>query len=538
MSDGKVIIDTSLNNDGLEKDIKKLEKEFGKSTKSVDGLGKEFEKTEKKGKQAANGIQNEFRDLQTAIGDVASTLGLSFGLDSLLDLGSTAIETASDLQEVQNVVDTSFGEMSGQVENFASESIRQFGLSELAAKQTAGQYMSMTKSMGITGQAATDMALSVTGLTGDMASFYNVSQDVAKTALAAIWTGETESLKQFGIVMTQANLEAYALSEGINKTWSEMTQAEQVQLRYNYVMEQTALAQGDFAKTSDGWANQNRILDETIKSLSASIGEDLMNTLEPLLGVMVDIAEALVDFQKNTGLLDDFFVVLIGGISGLTAMKAADVIATVAAKVVALGEAALFAQAQAGLAAIGFGALVAVIVKLAGAWGYMSEGEKAVAVLGMVTAAALTAAIAVGAFHSAWSLGLAAAGIAAGIAAVMGAISKAEKTMDKYKNMDATPYAIPGTQRLPVPGLATGAVIPPNKQFLAMLGDQKTGRNLEAPEGLIRQIVREESGGGTPVDVNITFGGSLAALGRVLEPVVTAERDRRGESMTEGGAYA
>ena len=110
--------------------------------------------------------------------------------------------------------------------------------------------------------------------------------------------------------------------------------------------------------------------------------------------------------------------------------------------------------------------------------------------------------------------------------------------MEKYKKMDATPYAIPGTQRLPVPGFATGAVIPPNKQFLAMLGDQKTGRNLEAPEGLIRQIVREESGGGTPVDVNITFGGSLAALGRVLEPVVTAERDRKGESMTEGGAYA
>lgn len=540
MADGYVIISTELDNNELEKDLKGLKVTVEKSTKNVDGLEKSFKKVGETGKQAAKDIDKEFQEVTRSLGDLATTLGLSFSLGSLVDLGSQMIETASDLQEVQNVVETSFGSMSGQVEDFAQNAIKQYGLSELAAKQTAGQYMAMTTAMGITGQAATDMALSVAGLTGDMASFYNVEQDIAKTALAAIWTGETESLKQFGIVMTQTNLEAYALSQGINKSWTEMSQAEQVQLRYNYVMEQTALAQGDFAKTSDGWANQNRILDETVKSLAASVGGDLLETLTPLLSVVVEIAEGLLEFQKNTGLLDDFFAVLIGGIAGLTAMKAADVIATVAKKVVALGEATLLAQAQGGIAAVAFGALVAVLIKLAGAWDSMSDGEKIISVLGAVTAAALTAAMAVGAFQSALTLGIAAAAIVAGIAAIMASIKSAESRMKKNAEINASlaemnSIKVPQNQRS-LPMLATGAVIPANNQFLAVLGDQKSGRNLEAPESLIRQIVREEAGnGGGEVAVSINFAGSLAQLGRVLEPVVTAEVHRVGPSMTEGG---
>lgn len=529
-ADGSIIIDTSIDDSGLEKDLKSLKSTVEKSTKTTKGLGNEFDNVKKKGKKAAKDVKDEMADLQKAIGDVASTLGLSFGLDSLIDFGQAAIETASDLKEVQNVVDTSFGDMSHQVEEFSKNSIKQFGLSELAAKQTAGRYMAMTTSMGITGQAAADMALQVTGLTGDMASFYNVTQDVASTALASIWTGETESLKQFGIVMTQTNLEAFALSQGINKTWSELTQAEQVQLRYNYVMDQTALAQGDFAKTSDGWANQNRILDETVKALSASIGEDLMETLAPFLGIINEIVSALLDFQESTGLLDEFFLTLTGGIAGLLALKAADVIKNVATAVMSLSSATLLAHAQAGIAAMSIGALVVVIAKLAQAWGSMTDGERVIAVLGAVAAAALAAAVAVGAFQSALTLGIAATAIVAGIAAVYAAINSAEKRMQKYKNMDATPYAIPGTQRLGVPKLATGAVIPPNQEFLAVLGDQRNGTNLEAPEGLIRQIVREESG---------SIGGTLTVrpapgLTRYLYYEMEHEKVRAGEPLVEG----
>ncbi len=418
-------------------------------------------------------------------------------------------------------MDTSFGSMSNQVEDFSRNSIEQFGMSELAAKQTAGRYMAMTTSIGLTGQAATDMSLKITGLTGDMASFYNVSQDVASTALASIWTGETESLKQFGIIMTQTNLEAFAMSQGINKTWDQLTQAEQVQLCYNYVLSQTSLAQGDFAKTSDSWANQNRILSETTNALSASIGEGLMDSMTPLLEIVNDVVSSLYDFQESTGLLDDFFTILISGAVGLLTYKVADAIASVTVSIMEMGGVAMIANMQGGLAAISFGALIAALVKLANAWGSMNDGEKVVAVLGAVAAAALTAALAVGAFQSALTMGIAAAAIVAGIAAIMIAINSANSRMAKFKNLDSMPTL--ADARLPranVPRLATGAVIPPNREFMAVLGDQKSGTNIEAPMGTIKQGVREvmsEMGvTGGPQQITVLMELDRRQIGRVV----------------------
>ena len=544
-ADGSIILDTSIDTSGITKGAKKIKPEVEMATKSTKDLGNEFEQVGKKGKQSFKEIDDGLNNLQSALGDLASTIGLSFGLDSLIDFGKEAIGLASDIQEVQNVVDTSFGEMSSRVEEFAETSIESFGMSELTAKQTAGRFMSMSTALGLAQDQAADMALTVTGLTGDMASFYNVSQDVASTALASIWTGETESLKQFGIVMTQTNLEAYALSQGINKTWNEMTQAEQVQLRYNYVMEQTALAQGDFEKTQDSWANQQRILKESTDALSASIGQGLMESLTPLQGIIVDIVQSLLEFQDSTGLLDDFFMILIGGVTGLIALKAASVIQTVAAAVMQMGSAALLANLQSGLAAIAIGALVAVIAKLAGSWDSMTGGEKVVAMLAAVTTAALVAAVAVGAFQSALTLGIAAAAIVAGIAAIMATINSAQSRMEseakKFQNLQSFSYAIAGTKPLTsqqlasrnVPRLATGAVIPANGEFLAVLGDQKNGRNLEAPESLIRQIVREESGG------NGSLGGVLTirpapGFTRYLSYELEAEQIRAGTPLVEG----
>ena len=544
-ADGSIILDTSIDTSGITKGAKKIKPEVERATKSTKDLGNEFEQVGKKGKQSFKEIDDGLNNLQSALGDLASTIGLSFGLDSLIDFGKEAIGLASDIQEVQNVVDTSFGEMSSRVEEFAETSIESFGMSELTAKQTAGRFMSMSTALGLAQDQAADMALTVTGLTGDMASFYNVSQDVASTALASIWTGETESLKQFGIVMTQTNLEAYALSQGINKTWNEMTQAEQVQLRYNYVMEQTALAQGDFIKTQDSWANQQRILSESTDALAASIGQGLMESLTPLQGIIVDIVKSLLEFQESTGLLDDFFMILIGGVTGLIALKAASVIQTVAAAVMQMGSAAMLANLQGGLAAIAIGALVAVIAKLAGSWDSMTGGEKVVAMLAAVTTAALVAAVAVGAFQSALTLGIAAAAIVAGIAVIMATINSAQSRMEseakKFQNLQSFSYAIAGTKPLTsqqlasrnVPRLATGAVIPANGEFLAVLGDQKNGRNLEAPESLIRQIVREESGGNGSLSGVLTIRPA-PGFTRYLSYELEAEQIRAGTPLVEG----
>ena len=534
MADGSVTISTELDNSGIAKDLQSTKKEAQKVEQAVKDFGDAFDDAKRQANNSTKNIRDDLKDVKSALGDIVTALGVSFGLDQLINFGEAAIEVASDLQEVQNVVDTAFGDMAGQVEEFASTAITSFGLSELAAKQTAGRFMSMSTAMGIARQDAADMALAVTGLTGDMASFYNVSQDVAATALASIWTGETESLKQFGIVMTQTNLEAYALSQGINKTWTEMTQAEQVQLRYNYVMEQTALAQGDFLKTQDSWANQSRILTENLTALQGVIGEGLMNVMAPFLELVNGIVSGIMQFQESTGLVDNFFTVLIGGVSGLLAIKAVETLRNLAAMISATGQASLLASIQGGVAAVAIGALVAVALQLADAWDSMSGVEKVVALLGILAAAALAAAVAVGAFQSAWTLGLAAAGIALGIAAVMAAINNAEQRMKSYEQFNAAPTLADkiaaGQTSRQIPALATGAVIPPNREFMAVLGDQRNGTNLEAPESLIRQIVREEAGG---------TGGTLRispapGLTRYLKYELEAEGVRAGTPLVEG----
>ena len=154
--------------------------------------------------------------------------------------------------------------------------------------------MAMAAGMGLANDSASDMAVALTGLSADMASFHNVGH--ASTALKSIFTGETETLKQFGIVMTDANLQAYALSKGITKSTVDMSQAEKVQLRYNYVMSQTALAQGDFAKTSDSWANQTRILSEQWKEFGATIGTVLMNVLLPAVKAINSLLSQLIAY--------------------------------------------------------------------------------------------------------------------------------------------------------------------------------------------------------------------------------------------------
>lgn len=212
----------------------------------------------------------------------------------LTTLGKVAIDTASDLEEVQNVVDTSFGEASEEINEFAKNALKQFGLTELQAKKTASTLMAMSNAMGITAENGKIMSINLTKLSGDLASFYNVSQDVAETALQSVFTGETESLKKFGIVMTEANLSAFAMANGIRKAYSEMSQAEKVALRYNYVMSNTAKVQGDFAKTSNSWANQLRILKGQWSELIGIIGKGLIAVLTPLLQILNQVLASLI----------------------------------------------------------------------------------------------------------------------------------------------------------------------------------------------------------------------------------------------------
>lgn len=234
----------------------------------------------------------------SALTKLAKLAATAFAVDKIIDFSKQAIQLGSDVAEVQNVVDVAFGDMSSAVDEFAQNAITNFGMSELAAKRTASTYMAMASNMGLSKADAAEMSLTLTGLTGDVASFYNISQELADIKLKSVFTGETETLKDLGIVMTQANLEAFALSQGITKSISAMSQAELVTLRYNFVLDQLSLASGDFIRTQDSWANQTRILSMQWEQFMSIIGQALIQVLLPVVQVLNRIVAALIDMAN------------------------------------------------------------------------------------------------------------------------------------------------------------------------------------------------------------------------------------------------
>ena len=252
-------------------------------------------------KKAINGINNvekSVNGLASAAKKLTGILVAAFAVDKIVQFGKEAIELGSDVAEVQNVVDVAFGDMAYMVEDFADKAITSFGMSELAAKRTASTYMAMASNMGVTQQQAAEMAITLAGLTGDVASFYNISQELADIKLRSVFTGETETLKDLGIVMTQANLEAYALANGINRSFQSMSQSEQLILRYNYVLDQLSLASGDFVRTQDSWANQTRILSMQWQEFMSIIGQALIQVLLPVIRVLNQIVSSLIDIAN------------------------------------------------------------------------------------------------------------------------------------------------------------------------------------------------------------------------------------------------
>ena len=237
--------------------------------------------------QQLNGISGKATNMASkAFGKLGGIMAATFAVTKLVQFGKACINVASDLEEVQNVVDVVFGESANQINNFAKTAITSYGLSELSAKQYASTMGAMLKSMGLSDDAVLGMSQSITALAGDMASFYNLDSSEAFNKIRAGISGETEPLKQLGINMSVANMEAYALSQGITKSYQSMTQSEQALLRYKYLLSTTADAQGDFARTSNSWSNQTRILKEQLNSLKATLGSSFIQVLAPLIKML------------------------------------------------------------------------------------------------------------------------------------------------------------------------------------------------------------------------------------------------------------
>lgn len=682
MVDGHLNFDTEVDTKGFNKGVKNISK-------------------------SAKGLSLSLKNIGAAF---TGFLALSV-VKHMVKVADQAIELSSDMQEVQNVVDTAFGSMAYKAEEFADTAIDQFGMSRLAAKRTASTYMSMGKSMGLSMEQASDMAVAAAKLSGDVASFYNLQQDVAATKLKGIWTGETEALKEIGVVMTEANLQQFALNKGITKQYKNMSQAEKVALRYEYVMDALSDAQGDFAKTSDSWANQTRVLSERWKELLSIIGGGLIRVFTPVVQVINNIMAALITlantFSKTMGQLFGWNkeVKVSAGVS----TDAAEGQEQLAQQTAAAGKAASGALAsfdkldvlQQDTAAGGGGAsaptmevvdteplkanetvidkmsdriaklqpyvdrlraawdrlktafdnfwnspgvqqivdwfevlierlpasglvfLAGVVDVLAGTFEYLGGvityivglitgdmamagegfnqmvegmklalqglgsmiegvlifilGEQAVLAMKNWLAQALdwftktklyTTGIQKilnglitfikGIFTNNWRLAwegvkeifkgiwntiltIVESAVNLIIRAINWCINQINRIqvpvpewVTELTGMESFGFNIPNLSSVAIPRLATGAVIPPNAEFIAMLGDQKHGNNIEAPEALIRQIVREESGSGNIV---INAHGTMGQLIRLLKLEIEKENNRRGGSFATGGAY-
>lgn len=297
-ADGSVIIDTRMDTSGVQNGV--------------------------------SAIKQSFNGLGSAVKKIGLLIGGAFAVGKLVQFGKECVELGSDLTEVQNVVDVTFTTMSDKVNEFAKNAMTSAGLSETMAKRYVGTFGAMSKSFGFSEQQAYDMSTALTQLTGDVASFYNISQDLAYIKLKSVFTGETETLKDLGVVLTQSALDQYALANGYGKTTSEMTEQEKVALRLAFVQKQLSAASGDFIRTSDSWANQVRVMQLQLQSLKATVGQGLINIFTPvlkvinvLLGKLATLANAFKSFtelitgKKSSGQTSGSGAGLTGDASGV-----------------------------------------------------------------------------------------------------------------------------------------------------------------------------------------------------------------------------
>ena len=352
-ADGSIIIDTRIDTDGISSGVKEVQaafKDLANSVKKInvninsifhDGFEKledSFQSLQQKSEKVENSMDKmgnsakktgttvsnsfnkmdisgasrkvnllgrQFEGLGTIVKRIGFLIGSAFAVGKLIQFGKESIELGSDLAEVQNVVDVTFTTMSDKVNEFAKNAMTSAGLSETMAKRYVGTFGAMSKSFGFSEAQAYDMSTALTQLTGDVASFYNISQDLAYIKLKSVFTGETETLKDLGVVMTQSALDQYALANGYGKTTSEMTEQEKVALRLAFVQKQLSAASGDFIRTSDSWANQVRVMQLQLQSLKATVGQGLINIFTPvlkvinvLLGKLATLANAFKSFTE------------------------------------------------------------------------------------------------------------------------------------------------------------------------------------------------------------------------------------------------
>lgn len=269
---------------------------LGNSVKNMSGKFSGIPATMKRFDSAISKSVGKIKSFKSSI---LSAFGAVGGIYAAINGIKKSIDIASDLTEVQNVVDVTFGNFKDKIESLAAVSIPELGMSELTVKQIASRFQAMGTAMGIARGEMADMSVDLTRLAGDMSSFYNVAQEDVARSLQSVFTGETEPLRKYGLDLTQATLKEWALKNGIDADIKSMSQMEKTMLRYQYVMANTTAAQGDFIRTADTWANQVRILKEQLKQLAGVLGTAFINALKPLVSALNSALSSIISFAQT-----------------------------------------------------------------------------------------------------------------------------------------------------------------------------------------------------------------------------------------------
>lgn len=522
MADGKVTIDTQIDTSGIKNDLKDVKKQAEKAGDSVKDYGEEFDKVSKKSGQSSRDVKDDLKDVKDSLSGIKDAIMASFAFDAISGFVTGLLDSTDELRGdlsllQQNAVNAGVGL------DVTSEAFKR--LNTLSTE--ADSSVEAVSNLLAAGVPENRMLDAVEGISNAVVMFPDTLkiESLADSLQETLATGQATG--QFGELLDRLGIGAQTFNDNMATITTETG-------RLDYAL--SLLNTGSLQGLYDGWAEANPELVEgrdTALEMQEAMA-DLAEQLQPIVTDIMEVGTGIAGWVANNVDLEHLFEVIIAGTLAISALKTVSLIDDLSKKFGDMGIGLNMATAKVGLVAAGIFLISIAAMELFKAWDDMTVPEKVLGGLGLLVAALATVAIAIGAVQSAATLGIAAVAIAAGIAAVAIAVNSATRRA-KVEAQKSAQFNFSQQQSFSasgIPQLATGAVIPPNRRFTAVLGDQRNGMNLEAPEGLIRKIVREESGGGW--STVIRFSGSLAQLARVLKPEIEREGVRAGTPLAGG----
>ena len=275
-------------------DVSKLKRELIEAESKAKRFKSELDKIGNANLKALSEQLKKIGDKMTSVGKSMTTK-----VTAPIVAGYTvAAKYASDYEENLNKLDVAFGSNSQAVKDWANTARTEFGLSKVQATDAASAFGALGKGIGLSESEAADMSTTLAGLSADLGSYFNVGVDESAKALEGIFTGESEALKKFGVVMTDTNLQQFAEDQGL--VWKELDQTQKTMLRYQYVLAKTKDAQGDFARTSDGTANSTKIFQASIQDLGTAIGTNLLPIITPIIQKVTELINKFNELSPTT----------------------------------------------------------------------------------------------------------------------------------------------------------------------------------------------------------------------------------------------